>query len=519
MARLPTVESFGARPSQRSPRGVVGVRAGIAETAQARALSQEAAGIRQSGDALAGIADIAGAFADKFAEEDAKREARDLDTEYSNAIRELQRGDGTDENPGYLNLAGENAVNGREDHITALEDLHKTMLERASSDRVGELVGRAFNSRFKSALDGSAVHFGGQRRVANKASFDAHQAAIADDAAVAGAAGDADGVEDLAMLAGAQAAENAQETGADPTLAAEAAITDILKSEIERRALTDPAAAREFFEEHKDDIDGREHGAVEVFLERADRQALAELEKSERAVEKELKEARSIRAAELTDGILEGTTTDADLDAALENREINGSQFIAARKLLKAQESDDAIQDDPYTVLTFTEQLEDGSLTANQVMDAYRDKQIKSSTMNRFRGEIDASPDDFKVKEQRRILKENVGGVSGLGAILGEKATRKVNQAIEEFNERVRLLEEDPLVVRKDIESRAAEPRSLESLFRPRFMVGADKETMDVAATKKATLKEFRAGRITRNQLNREVDIIKQIDAARQRER
>ena len=512
MPRLPTAENFGPRPTPRSQRGVIPVRAGIAESAEARGLRQAA---RSAGE----ISNIALGFAEKFAREDAEREARDLDTQYSNAVRALQLGDGTDANPGFLNLQGQAAIDAREAHMRRLEKLQETMLEKASSDRVRSLVSGPFSSRLNSALNSSVVHFGRQRRVANDASFKSHQAAIADDAAVLGAAGDVVGVERLATLAGAQAAAHAEQTGADPAFEAEAAVSGILVSEIERRAVTDVDAAREFFEEHRDDIDGRQHTKIQVALDRAERQAVRDAEKAEKAAEKILKEAQDVRAAELTDDILEGRGEDAVLDAALANREIRGNQFIAARKLLKAQESPDAVEDDPGTVLALNVELDQGVLTVPAVRAAYADKLLTKATMDGFVGDIQRGPDDFRTKEQRRMLRENVGGVSGLGAILGEDATRRVNQATQEFNERTRgSNKEDPLAVRQDIESRAAEPRSLDTLFRPRFMIGPDKETMDVKETRKATAKALREGKITPAQAAREVRLIKDIEAARARQ-
>lgn len=270
---------------------------------------------------------------------------------------------------------------------------------------------------------------------------------------------------------------------------------------------------------YDDDLTRAQRASAEAMIESGERQAVADAEKAERDVEKALKEARGIRAAEITDGVIEGTVKDADLDAALENREIDGKQFIAARKLLKAQEKESALEDDPHVVLDFTQKVELGTLTTAEVIGAFADRQLTRATMDRFRGEIDKGPDDFRTKEERRLLRENVGGVSGLGAILGEKATRKVNDAVQEFNERTRGPDkEDPFAVRQDIESRAAEPRSLESFFRPRFMVGDDKETMDMTKTRKATLKALREEKITPAQAAREVRLIKDIEAARKRE-
>jgi len=276
--------------------------------------------------------------------------------------------------------------------------------------------------------------------------------------------------------------------------------------------------------EFDEDLSRAQRASAEAMIESGERQAVTDAEKAEADAEKALKEARGIRAAELTDGVIEGTVKDAELDAALRNREIDGSQFIAVRKLLKAEEKESALEDDPHVVLGFTEKVELGTLTTNEVINAFADKQITRATMDRLRKEIDAGPDDFRTKEQRRLLRENVGGLSGLGAILGEKATRKVNDAVQEYNERTRGPDkEDPLVVRQDIESRAAEPRSLESFFRPRFMVGpkggaGNKETMDVRETRKATAKALRDGRITPAEAAREVQLIKDIEAARARQ-
>ena len=275
---------------------------------------------------------------------------------------------------------------------------------------------------------------------------------------------------------------------------------------------------------YDDDLTRAQRASAQAMIDAGDRQAVADAEKAEADAEKALKEKRGFRAAELTDGIIEGTVKDPDLDRALRNREIDGKQFIAARKLLKAEEQESALEDNQHLVLDFTQRLEEGALTTAEVIGAFADKQITRATMDRFRNEIDASPDDFRTKEQRRMLADNVGGVSGLGAILGEDATRRVNDAMQEYNERTRGPDkEDSLKVRLDIESRAAAPRTLETLFRPRFMVGpkgaaANKETMDVRETRKATAKALREGKITPAQAAREARLIKDIEAARQRQ-
>ncbi len=297
---------------------------------------------------------------------------------------------------------------------------------------------------------------------------------------------------------------------------------DIIRSSIEGLVLsgrTGDAQALLDSGRFDEELTREQRARADALIESGERQAVKDADKAERDAEKALKEAQDIRAAEITDGILEGRTNDFDLDTALRERSIDGKQFIAARKLLKAQEKESATVDDPNVVLALTNELDAGTLTKAQVVDAFADQLITAATMNRLRGDIDSGPDDSLIKEQRRMLQDAVAGTSGLGAILGEDTTRRVNQAVQEYNERVRGPgKEDPLKVRKDIESRAAEPRTLDSLFRPRFMVGPDKESMDSEATLKATLKAFRAGEITAAQLLRETEIINQIDEARIRQ-
>ncbi len=271
-----------------------------------------------------------------------------------------------------------------------------------------------------------------------------------------------------------------------------------------------------------DDLTGPERSAfldkAERRIDMMDRAALRRIEKQERDAEKEVKRQQSVKSAEMTQNIFDGEIGEPDITDALNDRTIDGPQGARLFKLLKAQETEEATEDNPATVLTFTREVEDGTLTTDAVIDAFADKQITRATMDRFRTEIGATPDDFIVKENRRMLRENVGGESGEFVVFSEDKTRLINDATEEYNQRTRgPNKEPPKDVREDIESRAAARRAPNSFFRPRFLVGEDNEGMDVAATKKAMLKARRAGKITRDQLTKELDLIKQIEAARQR--
>jgi hypothetical protein len=245
-----------------------------------------------------------------------------------------------------------------------------------------------------------------------------------------------------------------------------------------------------------------------------ERDAINAAEKAEAADEKELKEAQEFRAAILTDGIFEGTTTDGDLDAALANREIDPGQFISLRKLLKSQESEDALEDDPKVVLQFTVLREQNILTAPEVIGAFADKLITRPTMDRFLKEIKDDPYDHRTKNEIKTLRENMTGILAVGASLGSEETQMINDTVEMLKLRVDG-GEDARAVRLELEERALGPRDVESFLPPRFRVGESNQTMDIQATRRATAKAFLDGKITTaRELKRELELIERIKRA-----
>ncbi len=298
MAVLPTVQSFGQRPSSRSPRQVIPFRADIAQSAEATAFRQLA-----KSTPLKAIADVAAGFAEQFAEENAAREARDILTEYSDAVLVLMRGDGTDAVPGYLNTLGLNAVNGKEAHIQGLEALRDAARARVSSPAVQALITDKIDTRHRTSINSSAVHFGTERVVANDASFDARQASIAREAFA-----NPDLAPKFADEAGDVAAEQAITRGLDPAEAFKEASTEIHISEIKRLAVTDPDAARRYFNIYNAGIDDLKNIEIEKILAVAEKRSLAAekeqrlaQERAEKAAEDVLKLAQD----ETKDGFLE----------------------------------------------------------------------------------------------------------------------------------------------------------------------------------------------------------------------
>lgn len=299
MARLPTVQDFGTRPTPRSGRGVVPIKAGTGAAATTAALDN--------------ITNIASAYAEKFAEEDAKREAQDLVVEYKNGLRLLEYGDGTDANLGYLNLQGRNAIDAREKHLEAVDALDKSVREKIGSPRVGGLVGAALDNIRGTSLERAIKHFGRERVAANDASNAALATSIVDTAAEFGAEGNSPAVAGEANRLYNVVRDYALEKGLSKDAAiqkAEQAATLIHFNEITRLNAIDPELARDYFTRHKGQIDGAKYNDIEKLLK------AGEVQKAAQELSDKISEERGT-LTERERKVRERATTPAKRDAAM----------------------------------------------------------------------------------------------------------------------------------------------------------------------------------------------------------
>lgn len=161
MARVPT-----AQPSVNinSPGPVYQSTAGASLAAFG---SNQAAGLDTIGQSLQHIGGIAMEDAIQKQDEDNVREAKQLDTAYASAIRGLVYGDGTEANPGFYAMQGQNAVSASADIAAKINELRQHYLGQASNQRVAEKFDLASAARADSELSQVAVHTAKERIAAN----------------------------------------------------------------------------------------------------------------------------------------------------------------------------------------------------------------------------------------------------------------------------------------------------------------------------------------------------------------
>jgi hypothetical protein len=103
----------------------------------------------------------------KYQAEDNEREAKTLDTQYRAGVGALAQGDGSAENPGFMNLTGQLALNNREDYEEGLKSLRTKLLDKSTNSRVRDTFDHSSLGVMEDALIRSSSHTAKERKKAN----------------------------------------------------------------------------------------------------------------------------------------------------------------------------------------------------------------------------------------------------------------------------------------------------------------------------------------------------------------
>lgn len=146
--------------------------------AKGRGMTKAGAALQNAGDALGDVV-LRGQI------EDNERGAKDSEIKLRNRYNTVLYGDGTAENPGYLNSQGENAVKNQAAAQEALGKIREEILKEAPNDRVREMFGTTSAILQGDYVNALGKHATTQREVANDATSQARMNKAVDAGALA----------------------------------------------------------------------------------------------------------------------------------------------------------------------------------------------------------------------------------------------------------------------------------------------------------------------------------------------
>jgi len=428
--------------------------------------------IARLGEQIIGVSDDIFKASIALQDEDDQREFKKLDIELSAFIRELGRGDGTEENQGFYSTEGENTILAFPKAQVAIQNKRAELLASSSNNRVKNMFAVSSEQRVEKELSSFLTHVTKQRKRANKAvSLSRIDEAIDDATSVPF---DRDVLERaIVIVEGEVASLNREFSQEVIDSEVEKAVTGLLDKVIRAASALDNNKAKKIFNDFLLKIDGVSRGAITGRLAARDKELLRLKIAEEVRAEKAHKDRQEDFFRQLILGISKDEVSEDLIFLMLDHDNISPIQHA---KLLKLVREDGVITDEDE-LLAFEVDVRLGKKTFEDIEDAENisndDKKeliaLQDTVQNR--GGILARDDIGRLRTE---ISKLVGGVIGPLAKLTPGQSKRVVGAIKEFENRV-LAGEDPDTVQKSVINAFldSDPDSiLEGLARPRFYAG-----------------------------------------------
>lgn len=205
------------------------------------------------GAGISDVGDIATKDYLQWQTQDNERAAKDLDTQYSDAIRKLQFGDGTEQNQGYFGNVGQNALTAYQPTVDSLKQTREQILNNISNPAVKRMFDQTSAVRASSAEGQFTEYSVKQRTTANLTSSQSRANAAIEDAVA-----NPQNVPLSLRVMNAESSYQSKLNGEDIDTAKLHAAQNrgsVIGAAVENLAISDPEGAVKLFEANKRNID------------------------------------------------------------------------------------------------------------------------------------------------------------------------------------------------------------------------------------------------------------------------
>lgn len=263
MATVPVLrpDTIATRP--------VGTPYQSAAGATAGAFGTDPAALMSAGKSLENTGDMLYKEVLRAQIEDNERETKKADLLLQEKLSMIRNGDGTPDNPGFLNLKGDAAVSAAGDAEQKRQKALREVSDGITNPKVKQMFEPLGRQRTISSTGEANDYTSKQRTVANNEVSQARQAGF-QDSAIEARNNDAR-VATMAQSAGREAASNAADNGVqNPEVIkqeVEKASSGVYSAAIQARIQDDPQAAWDMYKTHQNQIDGKTQALLEKALE------------------------------------------------------------------------------------------------------------------------------------------------------------------------------------------------------------------------------------------------------------
>lgn len=358
---------------------------------------------------------------------------RDTQTAYISAAQRrslLLNGDGTDANPGLMNLQGENAMKAWPTVQASLQQIKDDTLKGVTNAHVRDAFTKAWDATTEVKVENGLNHVYQQREVANKVASKAIVTAAEDDAATNYNSTRA--IDQASIMIGEQVAKQATNDGVDNATMQQ--LVNQAHSKLFERVIKSAAVlgstqkGEELFVQYEAGMDGVTKANVVDFLDRKKKQDL-----SDRIAHENYSHTVTTRYQEanfntLGGKVFDGTITDQELGLAEQHGLVNFEQMKTLEAYRKHKIEDGGDSDEANSV---TVQVMMGESSSKDIMDNPKlDAKQKNTLLTKLKEVETQGPifGRYDVKKAATAVGDSAGGQRDFFG--------KYTEAIDRANER-----------------------------------------------------------------------------------
>lgn len=260
--------------------------------------------------------------------ENIKRYSQQSAAEYDEYRRLLMVGDGTEENPGFMSLEGEAAIQAQASVVEQLRAKRAEIVDRTTNQHIKDTFNNYADQVDDTTYSTIFNRVSQQRIVANKAASDAMIESAFADAAMNW--GDDEAFDNASIIVSSEVSSQADALGLDTATMqnrVEKSLSALWETRMTAAMQYDVKAARDMYEKYGDRLNGITKADTLSKLEAAERQAVIDIERNENRQDKERRDMQEFNTSQFTVKISDGSFSEFEARQALADGLINDTQY------------------------------------------------------------------------------------------------------------------------------------------------------------------------------------------------
>ena len=355
----------------------------------------------------------------RMKEEDDRREFKKLDIEFSDYLRKVTYGDGTEENPGFLNLEGENVLGAFPSTQDAIKKRYEELKKSATNKQVREMFDLLAQERMGDTLGTFTNYTADQRRAANDAVSKARIASAVSEAATN--YGSIDQIEKQLAIVLGEVTDQAGRNGWNDDVTSQVLKEQqsaVLNAAITGAIVNNVGYAQRLLNQYRGELTGTDKIDLQSKIDRQQEHLISKANAAEARAEREFNKRKEENFESLTRKLFLGELSRTELDDMVRSGQIDGTKAFAIKNYMDQLSQDKEKTGNPMATLMMRADAMSGKYDTNNMAQLFDD--IVSNNLNEEEGKAVFADVEQAVKNGGLLARSDVKqGMDEIEATVG----------------------------------------------------------------------------------------------------